>query len=89
MNVDNCDVQPLIPIWMIVNGCLTTVQIILKWFFDGRNRAAQKRNEQMTSLEVRGLGCFNSTIACFLLIWFILGAKGFKCNHLWVDTLKK
>ena len=70
--INRCQGQPIIPIWLIVFGCVGVLQTainIIKRFFKNNNNGDEERNYVYTSWN-----CFETCLSFFLLIWIILGS---------------
>ena len=73
MYINRCQGQPIIPIWLIVFGCVgvlqTAINIIKRFFKNNNNHTDEERNYVYTTWN-----CFETCLSFFLLIWIILGS---------------
>ena len=70
--INQCTGQPIIPIWLIVFGCVGVLQTainIIKRFFKNNDRGEEERNYIYVSWN-----CFETLLSFFLFIWIILGS---------------
>ncbi|GMT19674.1 hypothetical protein PFISCL1PPCAC_10971, partial [Pristionchus fissidentatus] len=69
LNVDNCPVQPMIPIYLIVSGALAIVSSALRYYVNWKTMQARPdKYEQPTLISV-----FVGISGLFGIVWLILG----------------
>jgi len=72
----DCPGQSIIPIWLIVFGCVSLLQTtinIVKRFFKKKPRRDEEEGDQANYANRTG-SCFESLVSIFLFVWIILGS---------------
>ncbi len=69
VHVNDCPVQSLIPVYLIVSGCIHIVKTLL----DLCVRYKRKRNGEDADLSFNAYNSVSRIFACILLVFFILG----------------
>lgn len=71
MNINNCPVEPWIPIWLIVMGCCSIGKSVLNILYRAKRRFIDEDvNDPHANVKPNP---FDGLISMFLLAWFIAG----------------
>lgn len=86
--LNDCPGQRIIPIWLIVFGCVSLLQTtinIVKRFFKKKSRRDEEEGDQANYANRTG-SCFESLVSIFLFVWIILGSYWvFGYYYVWRD----
>ena len=77
MYKDECPIQPLIPIYLIVAGVFGLIDAIFRIVFISKKAKASTDTAESTGFKAKVgcIGCTEGFIGFFLFCWFIAGKK--------------
>lgn len=70
-NLNDCPVEPYIPIWLVVTGLFSLLKSATNFYY----RAKRQREGRPPSAADVNPNPFDGLLSCFLLVWFIIGKQ--------------